>query len=166
MNTTIIFCYSSSGKIDYITSEETLKKYGKDEKADLDTVLKNTIELIKEDSRSFFRSLVGRQIQLRITDSFSGTASLLPHDILLNAALFSTDNRLLMRRKRMMVGILERAFYHLCNPEIHITQARLHSLHFLQRHPDILKATIQETSSHSPEFDERSQILGTCHPAV
>ncbi|MHC5118383.1 MAG: hypothetical protein ACYSQY_15230, partial [Planctomycetota bacterium] len=135
MDTTVIFRYSSSGEVDYITSEETLKQYEKDVKAVLDIVLENTIQLIKEESRSFFESLVSRQIQLRITDSFSGTAVLLPHDILLNAALFSKDNPLLMRRKRMIVGILERAFYHRCNPEIHITQARLHSLHFLQRHP-------------------------------
>ncbi|MHC4373943.1 MAG: alpha-amylase family protein, partial [Planctomycetota bacterium] len=154
MDTTVIFRYSSSGEVDYITSEETLKQYEKDVKAVLDIVLENTIQLIKEESRSFFESLVSRQIQLRITDSFSGTAVLLPHDILLNAALFSKDNPLLIRRKRMIVGILERAFYHLCNPEIHITQARLHSLHFLQRHPDILKATIQETASHRPAFDE------------
>ena len=53
MDATVIFRYSTSGEIDYITSEETLKKYGNDEKAVLDTVLKNTIELIKEDSCSF-----------------------------------------------------------------------------------------------------------------
>ncbi|MHC5144379.1 MAG: hypothetical protein ACYSOX_01960, partial [Planctomycetota bacterium] len=109
MDTTVIFRYSSSGEVDYITSEETLKQYEKDVKAVLDIVLENTIQLIKEESRSFFESLVSRQIQLRITDSFSGTALLLPHDILLNAALFSKDNPLLMRRKRMIVGILERA---------------------------------------------------------
>jgi glycogen synthase len=154
MNITVIFRYSSSGKVDYITSEKKLLKHGKDKKAILDTTLENTIELIKENSRSFFKSLVNRQIQLRITDSFLGTASLLPHDILLNAALFSTDKRSLIRRRQMIVGILERVFYHLCNPELHITQVRLHSLHFYQRHPEILKATIQETSSHSPQFDE------------
>ena len=154
MNTTVIFRYSSSGKVNYITSKEALQKYGEDKKSVLDAVLENTLELIKEESRSFFKSLVNRQIQLRITDSFSGTASLLPHDILLNAALFSTDNRLPMRRQRMIVGVLERVFYHLCNPELHITQVRLHSMHFLQRHPDILKATIQETSTYSPEFNE------------
>ncbi|MHC5158997.1 MAG: hypothetical protein ACYSN8_03035, partial [Planctomycetota bacterium] len=154
MNTTVIFRYSSSGKVVYITPEETLQEFGKDKTNILDATLASTIELIKEDSGSFFKSLVNRQIQLRITDSFSGTASLLPHDILLNAALFSTDKRLVIRRQRMIVGILERAFYHLCNPEFHITQVRLQSLHFHQKHPEILKATIQETSSHSPKFDE------------
>jgi predicted ATP-dependent serine protease len=85
MNTTVIFRYSSSGKVVYITPEETLQEFGKDKTNILDATLASTIELIKEDSGSFFKSLVNRQIQLRITDSFSGTASLLPLVILLNA---------------------------------------------------------------------------------
>ena len=154
MDTRIVFRYTATGKVQYITPEASLKDCEKDQKIILDTALAETLSLIKGQSRTFFKSLVNRNIQLRITDSMAGTATLLPHDILLNATLFSTGKRLLLRRHRTIVGILERVFFHLCNPELHITQVRLHSLHFYQANQDILKATIQEIKAHRTQFDE------------
>ncbi|MHC4551424.1 MAG: glycogen/starch synthase [Planctomycetota bacterium] len=154
MDITIVFEFTTSGKIVYITPEKTLRNCDKDLKIILYTALSETLSLAKEQSHAFFRALVNRRIQLRITESMTGTAELLPHDILLNRALFSTGRRLMMRRHRLLVGVLERVFYHLCHPELHITQARRHSLDFFQKQPDILKATIQEIKSNSPVFDE------------
>ena len=154
MDTTVVFEFTSTGKIFYVTPEKILQDSDKDLKIILNTALSETLLLIKEQSRPFYRELLNRRIQLRITDSMTGTAELLPHDILLNRALFSTGKRLLMRRHRLLVGVLERAFFHLCHPEQHVTQVRLHSLHFLQKHPEILKSTIQEIKSNSPVFDE------------
>ncbi len=154
MDTTIVFRFTASGKIIYTTPEASLRNFEKDRKIILDTALGETVSLIKEQSRSFYKSLVKRRIQLRITDAMTGTAKLLPHDIVLNGALFTAGKRLLMRRHRMLVGVLERAFYHLCHPQQHITQVRLHSLHFLAEHPNILKATLQETKGHAEEFAE------------
>jgi glycogen synthase len=149
-----VFRYNTSGKVSYVTSKETLKRFENDNAVSLHAALTNTINIIKNDSPPLFKTLVSQRIQLRISDSFSGTASLLPHDIVLNEALFSVDKGQFTRRYRMITGILERIFFHLCNPELHITQIRLHSLRFYQRHPDLLKATIQETASNKPQFDD------------
>ena len=154
MDTIIVFEFTASGKIAYTTPEKTLQACDKDFKIILDTALSETLLLIKEQSRSFFKALINRRIQVRITESMQGTAELLPHDILLNRALFSTGRRLAMRRHQLLVGVLERVFYHLCHSHQHVTQARLHSLHFYQQNPEILKATIQEIKANSPVFDE------------
>ncbi len=154
MDTVIVFRYNTSGKLQYLSSETTLQQLEKDQKLILDTALAEVISLIKADSRPFYKSLVNRQIQLRITDSFTGTTALLPHDILFNASLIAAGKRFIMRRHRLIVGALERVFYHLCNPELHITQVRMHSLQFYQNHKKILKSTIEEIAGNPSEFNE------------
>ncbi len=52
----------------------------------------------------------------------------------------------------MLVGEFERAFFHLCNPHLHISQVRIHSLHFYASHGDILKSAIRELDSHNDAF--------------
>lgn len=110
--------------------------------------------LIHKTDRHFFKALTQKKIQLRLTEAMQGCATLLPHDILLNAALLRCEKRNQTSRRLLLVGALERVFYHFCYPELHITEARLHSLRFLQSQPEILAATISELKANSPAFDE------------
>ncbi len=59
-----------------------------------------------------------------------------------------------MQRHYLLVGVLERVFYHLCYPELHITEVRLHSLRFIQSNKEILAGTLSELKATSPTFDE------------
>ena len=154
MNTLIVFRYSTSGQLQYLSSEQTLQHLDNNQKLILDTALSEVVSLIKDQSRPFYKLLVNRRIQLRITDSFTGTVALLPHDIIFNAALITAGKRFIMRRHRLIIGALERVFYHLCYPELHITQVRMHSLQFYQDHKKILKSTIEEISANPSEFNE------------
>lgn len=153
MNTLIVFQYDTSGNVRYITSETLLQQLDKSQKIILETALLHALSAIKEFSGAFYKTLINRRIQLRITEDMTGTVSLLPHDILLNAALLTTTKRCSIHRHRLLVGAFERVFYHLCNPELHITQVRRHSLEFYQAHKNILKSSIQEIAAH-PEFNE------------
>jgi glycogen synthase len=154
MNTLIVFQFDTAGNVHYITPETLLQKLDKSQKIILETALLHTVSAIKESSGVFYRSLINRRIQLRITDDMTGTAFLLPHDIILNAALLTTTKRCSIHRHRLIVGALERVFYHLCYSSLHITQVRLHSLEFYQAHKDILKSSIQEIAAHPSQFDE------------
>lgn len=154
MNTLVVFQYDTSGNVRTITPETLLQTLDKSQKIILETALLHTLSAIKESSTAFYRSLLNRRIQLRITDDMTGTALLLPHDIILNEALLTTTKRCSIHRHRLIVGALERVFYHLCHPELHLTQVRLHSLEFHCAHPNILKSSIQEIAAHVSEFDE------------
>jgi glycogen synthase len=153
MDALIVFHYDGSGNVRFTCPEASLKKLQQDQQLILTTALTQTLAVIKEESRSFYKSVINRKIQMRISAS-AGTASLLPHDILLNSALLCPEKRRLGHRHRMLVGILHRTLYHWCNPELHITQVRLHSLRFYDAHRDILKSTIQEMQENAPVFDE------------
>ncbi|MCI0498929.1 MAG: glycogen/starch synthase [Planctomycetales bacterium] len=154
MDAMIVFHCDAAGNIQFAGSASSLNKIPKDQQLLLTTALTQTLAVIKEESRSFYRSLIKRRIQMRISGAASGTALLLPHDILLNAALLCPEKRRLMQRQQMLVGVLHRALYHWCNPELHLTQVRLYSLHFYHAHRDILKSTIQEMQDNAPVFDE------------
>ncbi|MBL7214181.1 MAG: glycogen/starch synthase [Phycisphaerae bacterium] len=154
MNTIIVFQYDALGTIHYTTPETLLQNLDKSQKIIFETALIHSFAAIKEYFPAFHKSLIKRHIQIRITDDMTGTALLLPHDIILNAALLNVEKRCSIHRHRLLVGALERVFYHLCNPELHITQVRLHSLQFYQAHKKILKSTIHEMEAHPSEFNE------------
>ncbi|MCF7956363.1 MAG: glycogen/starch synthase, partial [Phycisphaerae bacterium] len=48
-----------------------------------------------------------------------------------------------------LVGILESALFHFCNPEFHITRVRHHSLYFYDAHSSIYSATTNELETHN-----------------
>ncbi|HPO70568.1 MAG TPA: hypothetical protein PKV53_09675, partial [Anaerohalosphaeraceae bacterium] len=144
MDALIVFHYDASDSVKFTCSETSLQKLPSDQLLILTTALKEILSLIKQESKTLYRMLINKRVQVRITDSAAGTASLLPHDILMNAALLTVEKRRLPHRHRMLMGILYRALYHWCNPELHITQVRMHTLRFYDAHRDILKSTIQE----------------------
>ena len=92
MNTLVVFQYDTSGTIQYITPETSLQGLDKSPKIILETALIHTLSAIKEDSHSFYNSLINRRIQMRITDDMTGTTSLLPHDIILTPPCSSRKN--------------------------------------------------------------------------
>ena len=154
MNTMIAFHYDTSGVLRYTCAESSFKDLRKEQKALLDSALLQTYDIIKKDSSSFLRSLTHKRVQLRIVDSLEGSACLLSHEILLKAALLDYERSQLKHRQQLLVGILYRMLYHWCNPELHVTQIRLHTLRFFQKHEDILTSTIQEIQNNISEFNE------------
>ena len=163
MNTVIIFHYNSSGNVQYTCSESSFEPLDKNQKALLLSVLTQTASHIKDFSPSFYRSLAKQtKIQLRITDDVQGAACLLPHEILLNSDLFDLTPSHRVHRQKMFVGLLYRMFYHWCNPELHVTQVRFHSLQFFEKHKDILASTIREIQGNTPAFDETDWCETLC----
>ena len=154
MNLTLLLQFDTSCNVHFIGPESAVEQLEKDQKLILETALLETASLIKQESPSFFKSLVKRRIQLRLCNDFQGAGKLMPHDILLNADLLRPEKRRLMNRHWLLVGVLERVFFHLCNPELHITEVRLHSLRFLQAHKDIRAATLFEMRASAPAYDE------------
>ena len=154
MNTMISFHYDASGSLRYTCAESTFKKLGKEQRALLDSALLQTYELIKNDTASFCGLLRHKRVQLRIVDALEGPACLLSHEILLKAALLNPDKGRLKQRQQLLVGILYRMLYHWCNPELHVTQIRLHTLRFLWKHESIRNASIQEIQNHADAFNE------------
>ena len=110
----------------------------------LQTVLSNTCIVLKEFSLDLHYSLVGKPVRIRISEKFTGTIQLTPHDLLFNANLLDYSKGKKAVRKAFLTGLFERGFFHWCNPEMHFTQAIHHSLHFHQANPRIYKATVEE----------------------
>ncbi|MCE5185428.1 MAG: glycogen/starch synthase [Planctomycetaceae bacterium] len=154
MDTVLVFHFDTGGRIHYLNPEASIERLPKDEKLVLETALLQTAALIKERYLDFFKALVFRRIQMRISDAYEGTACLMPHDIALNAAMLRPDRKRLTHWHRFLVGCLERVIYHQCYPELHVTEARLHSLQFLQLHRDILQSTLKVLEENDREFSE------------
>lgn len=149
-----MFHFDAGGRIHYMNPEGSIELLAKDEKLILETALLATAALIKERYPDFYKLLVFRRIQMRISDAYEGTATLMPHDIAFNAALLRPDRKRLTHWHRFLTGILERAIYHQCYPELHLTEVRLHSLQFLQLHRDILQSTLKVMEENDREFAE------------
>jgi glycogen synthase len=154
MDTVLVFHFDAGCKVHYMNPEASIERLPSDQKLIFETALLQTASLIKEHHSDFFKSLVFRRIQMRISDGFVGTAGLLPHDIALNAALLRPDRKRLMHWHRFLVGVLERVLYHQCHPELHLTEVRLHSLQFLQLHRDLLQSTLKVMEENEREFSE------------
>jgi len=163
MNSLIIFHYDSLGNVQYTCSETSFKPLGKSQRALLRLVLTQTASHIKECSPLFYKALLQKEkIQLRIADDVQGAACLLPHEILLNSDLFDFTASHRIHRQRMLIGLLYRMLYHWCNPELHVTQIRFHSLQFFKKHKDILASTIKEIQRNAPRFDEVDWCESLC----
>lgn len=106
--------------------------------------LERTTELIRAYSRDFYYDLVGRRVCLRVGESEESLVRLRPHDILLDRRLLAAADEGGGAGRDFLAANLERAFFHLCHPEYHVTRARLENLHFLDAHPDILQSTMQQ----------------------
>lgn len=149
-----MFHFDTSCRVHFISPLAAVEQLNKDQKLILETALLETASLIKKYSSSTYKLLTQRKIQLRLCEMEEGTAKLLPHDIALNIALLRPEKRRLLQRHYLLIGILQRVFFHACRSELHITEARLNSLRFLQAHKEILAGTLSELKATSPAFDE------------
>lgn len=154
VDTVLVFHFDAGCRVHYMNPQASIERLPQDQRLILETAFGAAAAVIKERYPDFFKSLVFRRMQIRISDGFEGTAQLLPHDIALNAALLRPDRKRLMHWHRFLVGVLERVFYHQCYPELHVTEVRLHSLQFLQLHRDILQSTLKVMQENDREFAE------------
>ena len=154
-----MFHFDGWGKCSFHNSESITSTLGKDKMLFLQNSLNQTLKLIKEDSPDRCNILLGKEIRLRISDTFEGTVYLMPHELAMNLRILDFENGAKQDREYMLVGELEHALFHLCNPHFHISQVRIHSLHFYASHRDILKSTIRELNSHSRTFRATEWLL-------
>lgn len=154
MSTLIVFHYDASGKVHYTCSETSWTERQKEQHLILDTALAHTFKIIQEEDIDLYKKLLNKRIQMRISDSFAGTAALFPHDIVLNQSLLKAEKRRLHHRHLFLIGILYRVLFHACHPDQHVTQVRFRTLQLLCRHKQICQSTITEIEKNSPVFDE------------
>jgi glycogen synthase len=151
-DTVIVFHIDSLGKCHFDDSESITSILGKGKTSFLRNSFDQTLKLIKKDYPELCGALLRRKIYLRISDAFEGTINLMPQELALNRRLLDFNNKDNKNRKLMLVGELERALFHLCNPHFHISQVGIHSLHFYASHREILESTIRELGSHNDAF--------------
>ena len=101
------------------------------------------METIREYSRELYHEMAGRRVCLRVTALEGLLVQLRPHDVLLNEKLLDVSEKEVGKAADFLTANLHAAFYHVCHPEEHVTQARLANLHFLWSHPDLMAATIE-----------------------
>ena len=154
MDTIRVFHFDAACNVHFIRPDSDADALGQDQHLTLKTALCEVASRLTKSHSSFYNVLSQRKIQIRLCPFEQGTVRLMPHEITLNSALLQPEKRRLKQRHYLLTGALERAFYHLCYPELHITEVRLHSLRFLQSHKDILAGTLSELKAMSPAFDE------------
>ncbi|MFC1652297.1 glycogen/starch synthase [Planctomycetota bacterium] len=110
----------------------------------LGAALESTCHLVKERPASYSSLLTNRTLRVRLCDELADGVTLTPHEILLHTELLRVPAAQRSRRKYFLVSLLERVFYQLCHPEVHVNQAAHHSLWFLDDHPRIYAATLKE----------------------
>jgi len=152
MDKVILLHLDAPGKCRFDHSESIASTLGKNKASFLRNSLHRTSKVIKDDCPELWDALVGRKIRLRISDTLEGTICLLPHELALNGHLLDFENEAKQDRENMLVGEFEHALFHLCNPHFHISQVRIHSLHFYASHRDILESTVSELNSHNHAF--------------
>src|SRR4030042_5853949 len=152
MDKVILLHLDVPGKCRFDHSESIASTLGKNKASFLRNSLHRTSKVVKEDCPELWDALVGRKIRLRISDTLEGTICLLPHELAMNGHLLDFENEAKHDRENMLVGELECALFHLCNPHFHISQARIHSLHFYASHRDILASTVTELKSNNHVF--------------
>ncbi|MBC8468215.1 MAG: glycogen/starch synthase [Planctomycetes bacterium] len=158
-DTIAMFNFDARGKCNFHNSKSITSTLGKDKTLFLQNSLNQTLKVIKEDSPDLCNVLLGRNIRLRISEAFEGTIYLMPHELAMNLSILDFENRSKQDRECLLIGELEQALFHLCNPHFHISQVRIHSLHFYASHRDILKSTIRELNSHSHTFGASEWLL-------
>ena len=151
-DTVIVFHIDSLDKCHFDENESITSILGKGKISFLRNSIDQTLKAIKKDCPELCGALLGRKINLRISDAFEGTVNLMPHELVLNRRLLDFENKSIQNRRRMFVGEFEQSLFHLCNPHFHISQVRIHSLHFYASHRKILKSTVEELSSHKDAF--------------
>jgi len=151
-DTVIVFHIDSSGKCHFDNSESITSILGKGKTSLLQNSLDQTLKVIKKDCPELYSALLGRKIHLRIGDAFEGTVNLMPQELALNRRLLDSKNKNNKNRKLMLVGEFERALFHLCYPHFHVSQVKIHSLHFYASHREILESTVKELGSHDDTF--------------
>jgi glycosyltransferase involved in cell wall biosynthesis len=151
-DTVIVFHIDSLGKCLVDDIESITSILGKGRTSFLRNSLDQTLKVINKDCPELYGALLGRKIHLRISDAFEGTINLMPQELALNRRLLDSNTKNNKNRKLMLVGEFERALFHLCNPYFHISQVKIHSLHFYASHREILELTVKELGSHDDAF--------------
>jgi glycogen synthase len=120
--------------------------------------LNQTGQLIRDFSLDFFYTLVGKTIHLRLCAEMDGTVQLTPHELLFNAGLLNYSPLKKAMRRHFLMGLLERAFFHVCHPEQHISRVFHHSLCFLDAHQKTCFATIQELEQQKVKLEANAWL--------
>ena len=136
--------FNWKGECEFTENELVTQTLGQVRTEFLRSILTQTCQLLREYSLDLHYALVGKPIRLRLTESMYGTIQLTPHELVFNASLLDYPKGKKTQRKHFLTAIFERGFYHLCNPEDHITQALHHSLYFVDTYKPIYNATLQE----------------------
>jgi len=127
--------------------------------------LNQTCQLIRESSLDFFYALVGKTVCLRIQAEGGHAIKLAPHELLFDVRLLDYSPLKKAMRRYFLMGLLERALFHACHPEYHISQVLHHSLEFMDAHQKICFATIQELERQKlkPEASVWLNVLSRKH---
>jgi glycogen synthase len=156
---TASFHFDGDGQCQFHKPHDLGPSLGKNRLRFLTATLNTTCQLIQQHSSEVFDLLVDRPIRLRIHSEGAGTLQLTPHELLFNARLLDYSPLQKAMRRNFLVGLLERALFHCCHPQWHISRVLHHSLLFLNAHPKICFSTIQELehgkiTAESPEWLE------------
>lgn len=146
MDIVVAFYFDWEGHCEFRNKQALVAALGRNKMRFLQGCLEQTCRLIRDFSRNSYYELTGRAIQLRIGEAPDTIVRLRPHDVLLNSELLNTKGTDADARRGLLIGALEGALYHLCHPENHISQIRLHNLYFLDAHRPILDAMIRQLS--------------------
>jgi len=159
IDTIVMFHFDRLGKCIFHNRDLISSTFGKGKMLFLQNCLNRTLKAIKGYSTELLNVLLERNIRLRISDAFEGTIYLMPQELAMNLSFLDFEKSSKKDWEYMLVGELERALFHLCNPHFHISQVRIHSLHFYAAHREILSSTIRILNSHSHTFGVSEWLL-------
>lgn len=140
----VSFHFDGSGECHFDDSTDLGAFLGPNRARFFVATLNQTCQLIREFSLDYFYTLAGKTIQLRLHQEGDEAIRLAPHELLFDAALLDYSPLKKAMRKQYLIGLFERAFFHVCHPHYHIARVMHHSLGFLDAHEKLCFATVQE----------------------
>ena len=117
-------------------------------------ILNQTCKLLRDASFPAYRKLLGAIIDLHLAESFSDLIQVTPRGVLMAIDLLEFQPAQKELRRDFLVGLWERIFFQLGNPEYHITQVLHHSLLFLSRQDRLCTAMVQELGNRELTLDQ------------
>lgn len=142
MDTVVKFRFDWRGKALIENAYAVMEGLGQPTAEALRDFLGRTMDLIRAYSRDLYYDVVGRFVCLWVGES-DVPVRLRPHDVLISRRLLEGIDNGDSTAGDFLIANLERAFYHLCHPEEHVSQVRLENLHFLNGHLEIMYSTMQ-----------------------
>lgn len=160
MDTVVRFRFDWRGQCLIENGHAVLEGLGRSKMRVLEECLAETMRLVREYCRELYYDLTGKHIQLRVAESDGGGrwVQLRPHDVLLDVRMLDAAEGGEPAARDFLVGSLEGAFYHLCHPEEHVSQAKLAHLRFLNAHPDILNSTVERLEAEDFGVEGRLRL--------